>query len=467
MSLPNIKWYIRSGLYNEARKLIEKESDVNALMNNYEENDDDDNLPLLVMISLIKDEENALGLSRLLIEKGYHIELSDPNGLCALNYAIALKRKQLLNLLLNSFHFELDSYRDNYKNTFFHYVYANSNSNIIQQFTDIYSKYYKFNDELLKKLVNCDGLSVQDLHDYNEYVSKRKFLRKLRPHSVNNLSVLNNEYKLPNCFRLNSNPIIICNYINQVFNTNSTIKNDLVYVLNNTHFLGNIYTMTKQKLSKSNKASIDFKLNILYQIKSLNKPSQHKISSRFQEEKIKNDKILHLRKSMNSTISNPEPSASNNEKYVKYAWSLDDEDYQYFKFENALVRSTPLNWRTEINQLFGDYSTINSPSYRASSAMIIAKLDKENKENVLNLENLNSDGTKNSEALSTSPNSTTAVLINPQTANTKSNVLLSSNRAVNSVSPTNDRKLKSPHQQLAKVDNYLVPGSLLQNKSKR
>src|SRR5690606_22398400 len=80
------------------------------------------NLPLLVMLSLIKDEDSALSLSRLLLEKGYNLSVCDQNGLCALNYAIALKRFKLLGLFLNSFNFELDSYYDCYHNSFLHYV---------------------------------------------------------------------------------------------------------------------------------------------------------------------------------------------------------------------------------------------------------------------------------------------------------------------------------------------------------
>lgn len=99
------KKYVRCGLFQEARKLIEKEINMN----------DSSELPLLVMLSLIRDESEAINLSRLLLEKGYCLNTRDSNGLCALNYAIALKKLQLVQLYLTSFNFDLDSHQDRYK----------------------------------------------------------------------------------------------------------------------------------------------------------------------------------------------------------------------------------------------------------------------------------------------------------------------------------------------------------------
>jgi hypothetical protein len=136
MALEVIKKHIKTGMFFEARKLIEKveidnlmgsDEDRRTQNSNYSDKNAD-NLPLLVMLSLIKDEETALSLSRLLLEKGYNLSMCDQNGLCALNYAIALKRFKLLELFLSSFNFELNTYRDCYRNTFLHYVFATNNN---------------------------------------------------------------------------------------------------------------------------------------------------------------------------------------------------------------------------------------------------------------------------------------------------------------------------------------------------
>jgi hypothetical protein len=142
MALEVIKKHIKSGMFFEARKLIEKVEVVylmsgdgtggggrttgRAANSDYSDKNAD-NLPLLVMLSLIKDEESALSLSRLLLEKGYNMSMCDQNGLCALNYAIALKRFKLLALFLSSFNFELNTYQDCYRNTFLHYAFATNN----------------------------------------------------------------------------------------------------------------------------------------------------------------------------------------------------------------------------------------------------------------------------------------------------------------------------------------------------
>ncbi len=129
MSLDLIRKYIQHGLFNEARRLIDIESNVRFLM---QEDDtqvhlnsaEEPKLPLLIILSLIKDEENAISLSRLLLEKGYHLDVSDKNGLSAMNYAIALNKINLVSLYLNLFNIELDEHRDCYKNSFLHYAFA-------------------------------------------------------------------------------------------------------------------------------------------------------------------------------------------------------------------------------------------------------------------------------------------------------------------------------------------------------
>ncbi len=129
MSLDLIRKYIQHGLFNEARRLIDIESNVRFLMQEDDtqvhlNSSEEPKLPLLIILSLIKDEENAISLSRLLLEKGYHLDVSDKNGLSAMNYAIALNKINLVSLYLNLFNIELDEHRDCYKNSFLHYAFA-------------------------------------------------------------------------------------------------------------------------------------------------------------------------------------------------------------------------------------------------------------------------------------------------------------------------------------------------------
>ena len=214
MSLDLIRKYIKYGLFNEARKLIELANDVYFLMaengsstfqhqpeaaaRSYEQ------LPLLIILSIVKDEENALSLARLLIEKGYHLDMSDRNGMCALNYAIALNRANLVDLLLSSFNVELNTHRDCYKNSLLHYVFAVNNFQIIEKFGEVYSKYYEWDLVKFENNRNCDGLSVQDLYNFSR-------LRAFQNYSVRHIT------SLPDYFKLDSNPIKICKFINQVF----------------------------------------------------------------------------------------------------------------------------------------------------------------------------------------------------------------------------------------------------------
>lgn len=131
MSLSLIRKYIQHGLYNEARRLIDIESDINFLM--HDDSTDShlsenlnklDKTPLLIVLVFIKNEGASLALSQLLLEKGYLLDTSDSNGLCAMNYAIALNRVSLVKLYLNLFNVELNEHRDSYRNSFLHYVFA-------------------------------------------------------------------------------------------------------------------------------------------------------------------------------------------------------------------------------------------------------------------------------------------------------------------------------------------------------
>lgn len=297
MTLDLIKKSIKHGLFQETRRLIEKE-DINILMNesyksgNVKSNYSD--LPLMVMVSLIKDEHLAINLSRLLIEKGYEIRICDSNGLCALNYAIALKRHKLISLYLDSFNFELNSYRDIYKNSFLHYVYASNSEAISKKFFEIYSKFYQCDQKNFHKIVNCDGLSVKDLMNYF-YFSKNENNSKL---------------KLPMSFNYDSNPIKICKLINEIYYSYFVIKPGVTY-LNSRKNVEKI-SYSKIQVNKSNKdAHQNFNIDVINQIKSFNKPrlkynekieisrfgapiNNHEHLPQFQQKKILWKKILMI-----------------------------------------------------------------------------------------------------------------------------------------------------------------------------
>ena len=352
-----------------------------------------DNLPLLVMLSLIKDEDSALSLSHLLLEKGYNMSMCDVNGLCALNYVIALKRFKLLSLFLNSFNFELNSFHDCYRNTFLHYAFATNNKQVIKQFRDTYSKYYEWNVEKFKQISNCDGLSLKDLNDYFEFMSDRstymKHIRNVRSSTASLVSSQfldeefhMNSYKMPECFKFNSNPIIICNYINKVFNiSNSTIKSELVFLTN------------ERSLST---LQPNFKVNMLYQIKSLNRPIRPRTLAR-QHKMIVTTSSSHSNQPSTAIIQ--ERNMTLNTKFTRSRQfspintsehmpkMLDLNSHNRLITDEIEIKpifksgtgsscigvtqnGVSLSWRSDFKRVFSDFSTISSPSYRVSTAVI-------------------------------------------------------------------------------------------------
>lgn len=285
MSLEIIKNKVKCGLFEEARKLIELESTA-KLMNETKQSLSTD-FPLLVMLSLVKNEDAAINLSRLLLEKGYSLNLSDRNGLCALNYALVLKRLRLLSLYLESFNFDLNTHHDIFENSFLHYLFAINDKDITKKFASVYSKYYEWDPAKFSKLMNCDGISVQDLVDYYRILDKQTYRQTLN----------DNQYKV--FFQLDSNPITICKFINKMFYTKSTFKLDTAFVLNSMNnnnsnnksvtllnkrksltntvntSTGSITSIgaTNGSLNGKNRLKRDFKLYILNSFNSLNKPT--------------------------------------------------------------------------------------------------------------------------------------------------------------------------------------------------
>jgi hypothetical protein len=124
---------------------------------------------------------------------------------------------------------------------------------IIESFRLVYSKYYEWDVEKFKKLLNCEGLSVGDLHDYANVIIEMKNKNRTR-NSWEAVSAYMNLPEMPDNFRLDSSPIVICKYINQVYNSNSTLKSELLFVQNN-------------KIDRDK----TFRMNILYQVKDFSR----------------------------------------------------------------------------------------------------------------------------------------------------------------------------------------------------
>ena len=370
MSLLLIKNYIKNGLYREARRLIDNEEDIFYLMgendNDTQITPDEDKTPLLVLLSLNRDEDNAVILSRILLEKGYYLDKRDKNGLCALNYAIALNRQKLLSLFLTSFNFELDTFRDCYKNTFLHYVFAINN-----KIAEIYSKYYEWDINKFKFIKNRDGLSVKDLYDFK---ITKQFIKVKAATSGRNFRIMSS-YRpfragerirttdlsksiqllcLPKSFYLESNPIHICKFINQIFSNSesNTLNSDLKYVENNIKNLNLNLLNNNQTNSNSTR---EFKMNILHQIKSTNK-------------------IKPINTSRNTSLSDIESKINQslpfNDDYLqnKYLYGLKNK---YTNLPDLSTNRFEGNWKTDMNRIFVDYSVTTTPSYRIGSVPIL------------------------------------------------------------------------------------------------
>lgn len=139
---------------------------------------------------------------------------------------------------------------------------------MIDAFRLVYSKYYEWNPDKFKTMVNCDHLSVGDLYEYVKNMttttsSSSTSGQQENPSQMEKMSsprswdtsassfVMTN---LPESFRIDSSPIVICKYINKVYNSNSTLKSEILFVQNN-------------KLDRNK----SFKLNLLYLIKDMNR----------------------------------------------------------------------------------------------------------------------------------------------------------------------------------------------------
>jgi hypothetical protein len=438
MSLDLIKKYIKCGLYQEARKLIEKEPNISNLMadvgggggggngsttaksngksaSDYEDAKVFERVPLLVMLSVVKDEDVAINLSRLLLERGYALNLRDKNGLCAMNYAIALKRFRLLNVYLETFNFELNKFKDCYKNTFLHYAYAINDFNIVELFSKVYSKYYEWDPNSFKFIANCDGLTVQDLYDYMIFLNKKVIDKQMRraktsykdfyirkksnesTNTENNTS--KNQFIYPESFKFESNPILICKFINHVFHSSSALKSELIVLLNTPNEFEIIINKKKSDINTSSNNSSpnnspgivrrpvktagwatsnrEFKMNILNQIKCINKsnikPSKLNSSnnplkkteliSRSLTSLTSSEKNKHLPRIIESRYKNFYKNIASTSNKLDFGPFMSCKSYISSDFTNNGGET----WRGEFKSIFNVYSLVSSASYRPSS----------------------------------------------------------------------------------------------------
>jgi len=433
MILKLIKRHLKYGLFYEARCLIEQQRDAMGLLNEeYDSDPNENDLPLLIMSTLINDENSAFNLCSLLIEKGYNVNFCDVNGLCALNYAIIFERVKLVKLFLNTFDFNLDSSFDCYNNCLLHYVYAIDNTDITKMFTKIFKKYYETDLNLLKKYQNRDGLSAYDLYQYakmKKLISQSSMMNQSlngcqsqvtfasaqirssqistpihRPYTTATLSRsvgdlittpqnFDEHSKNPKTFPLiqsdhfflNSNPIFIANRIKQLYNSKLTIKNLVVFDRNrvssskynvkpNKQIFADI-TMKDNNITKSStslNASHEFQPDVLYKLKALNR-SKTFISTSSQP--------LSCRQ-VNNYSSNSSSSSYTSEnsmpKVPKISPSCASDAPSQRK--SLLLKRHQLSsfllpskqnfkgWKSDISEWFGDYSNQFTSSLRGSAA---------------------------------------------------------------------------------------------------
>lgn len=378
MCLDLIRNYIQHGLYNEARRLIDIESDVTYLMN--DEDDEEryvemdgkkiEKMPLLVILALIKDEENAVSLSRLLLERGYHLDTSDCNGMSAMNYALALNKKRLVELYLNLFNVELNSHRDRYGNCFLHYAFAVDNIDFIKKFAEIYSKFYEWDTNLFVGTKNYDGLSIQDLYTFFKLKNSKNYTTRT------------NITNLPDYFKLDSNPIKICKFINRIYYSNSTKNTELLFVTNTARILSSRSQMSSHsgsklshvtnriKENKKQNKDREFKLNLLYQIRSVIKKKPLDTDKFGDFNKILEKNLFNYRNTRFSPINNESHSQprmmSSKISNAFRSFNIDSILESPILSSNLSMNYTQTSdkcWKTDLKKLYIDYETINTASY--------------------------------------------------------------------------------------------------------
>jgi hypothetical protein len=487
MTLELIMKNIKCGMFQEARRLIEKEPNINVLMQIKEKNKrnalrrqhstcnaetDESNLeqmPLLVILSLIRDTEIALNLSRLLLEKGYCLSLCDKNGLCAVNYAIALKRLELISLYLDSFNFELNKHKDLYENSLLHYAYASNNENIIRQFANVYAKYYDWNPSSFKAIVNKDGISVQDIIDHNSFLSMNHLNS-----AINNINNNHHNYSIPDRLYADSNPILICNFINNIYNSHSTMKSEVKFIMNNTLKSndGPIEQMpsirnakscsiSRKKFDNTYELNKGFKINLLKQIRLIKKIKPDLNANKTVELLSRNatnqnivihpsnlnvehieTKIIELREKNFYSRLNMDNLAINNYRSAPCV-----------NLPNAKNKNAKKSWKLEFENLYDDYSVVTSESYRPSTSTLVRSHS-----SAASIGNFQQKDEQQHKVTSDEPvKATTAINLIKTTTETSHSSLSNHTNHMTNNSNSNDIQ----HKLKPKLDIYLVPGSMV------
>jgi hypothetical protein len=109
---------IKKGFFQQVRYKVEFGANLNL-------RDDDRRTPLM-NCALIQDEVWAVGLARILIEKGARLDLKDKYSLTALHYACIFDKPRLAEVLCSAVDFDINA-GDRHGNTPLHYAVSNGN----------------------------------------------------------------------------------------------------------------------------------------------------------------------------------------------------------------------------------------------------------------------------------------------------------------------------------------------------
>lgn len=403
MILKRIKKYIEFGYLAEARLLIDQQFDADAILKEeLNEQSGEKSLPLLIMCTLISNEDTAFNFCDVLVEKGYKINLTDANGLCALNYAIIFEKLKLVELYLKTFNFNLTNFYDCYNNSLLHYVYAINNLNITELFINVYKKYYQWSFEFLSNIKNCDDLSVLDLYNYsnliNNYNNCKQSLKLNQVHrtkSINRKNSFSNyplDLKRPftaistknddNIYRnsflkhiptskfyKNSNPLFIAKQIKRFYDSKLNLKVFGVIDKNKDYFLNankdSTFTYDKDYLEFKyrKKKFINVKAlqtNMLFKIKLLNRAKSCikvplLVSSTQEEEPV------IAKPELSNQIVNNNKNDENKNIFLHEQNKLNDGNKSIKPLKNSLNYD---NWKYNIDELLYNYATIHTPSFR-------------------------------------------------------------------------------------------------------
>lgn len=390
MLLKRIKKSIIYGYFNDARLLLERESNANQILieehllreiNTHE-------LPLTIMCTLIKDDKYSFSFCNLLIEKGYKMNLTDANGLTALTYAIIFEKPHLIELFLRTFEFKLIDCYDCYKNSLFHYIYGIGNIEIATKIFDILDKYYQYNLKDLLNHKNIDGLSVSDLVNYTKHIQHSKEDNNL----VNGLLTKIN----PKSFFLNSNPLFISSRIKNIYNSKLNLKhiviNDRISSIKNIPSIINreiftVETLDDSPLNKNKNSKHEFQMDYLYKIKCFNRSKSVMLDTNLKIFRSKNNSSLD--KSLYNSSSNFSNVSSSKKQILLQ--KRKDLTYQ-FKTQQENKKSIE-GWKSEIGDLFEEYSTLSTSSYRAPMGYLVRdqtclSIDKLNSTNLSHIDSI-------------------------------------------------------------------------------